>query len=199
MSCLCLNNCLFRRKYDTKLLMQTNIQDIKQKQRSVFKAPRSHSKKEKKTTKSSSTIKKTTTPEWKNKFRCLLNKEDNNNESSLHCSLKYYLSSSFDSSSQEEKEINISGDNLPRITKRAITETQIEWKLQKCRTKRRSIYYTNDGTLVNLLKTKTNNNLCCYDYSGDYFNRKRNTICLLRPIAHPGHIANKNNVIKKEK
>ena len=126
-------------------------------------------------------------------------KEDNNNESSLHCSLKYYLSSSFDSSSQEEKEINISGDNLPRITKRAITETQIEWKLQKCRTKRRSIYYTNDGTLVNLLKTKTNNNLCCYDYSGDYFNRKRNTICLLRPIAHPGNIANKNNVIKKEK
>ena len=198
MSCLCLNNCLFRRKYDTKLLMQTNIQDIKQKQRSVFKAPRSHSKKEKKTTKSSSTIKKTTTPEWKNKFRCLLNKEDNN-ESSLHCSLKYYLSSSFDSSSQEEKEINISGDNLPRITKRAITETQIEWKLQKCKTKRRSIYYTNDGTLVNLLKTKTNNNLCCYDYSGDYFNRKRNTICLLRPIAHPGNIANKNNVIKKEK
>lgn len=89
MSCLCLNNCLFRRKYDTKLLMQTNIQDIKQKQRSVFKAPRSHSKKEKKTTKSSSTIKKTTTPEWKNKFRCLLNKENNNNESSLHCSLKY--------------------------------------------------------------------------------------------------------------
>ena len=128
-----------------------------------------------------------------------MRKKDNNNESSLHCSLKYYLSSSFDSSSQEEKEINISGDNLPRITKRAITETQIEWKLQKCKTKRRSIYYTNDGTLVNLLKTKTNNNLCCYDYSGDYFNRKRNTICLLRPIAHPGHIANKNNVIKKEK
>ena len=130
------------------------------------------------------------------------NKEENNNESSLHCGLKYYLSSSFDSSSQEEKEINISGDNLLRITKRAITETQIEWKLQKCKTKRRSIYYTNDGTLVtlvNLLKTKTNNNLCCYDYSRDYFNRKRNTVCLLRPIAHPSQVANKNNVIKKEK
>ena len=47
MSCLCFNNCLFRRKDDTKLLMQTNIQDIKQKQRSVFKAPRSLSKNKK--------------------------------------------------------------------------------------------------------------------------------------------------------
>ena len=63
MSCLCLNNCLFRRKYDTKLLMQTNIQDIKQKQRSVFKAPRSHSKKEKKTTKSLVTLLKRPPPQ----------------------------------------------------------------------------------------------------------------------------------------
>lgn len=85
-----------------------------------------------------------------------------------------------------------------KITKRAITETQIEWKLQKSKTKRRSIYYTNDGTLVNLLKTKTNNNLCCYDYSTDYFKRKRNTISLLNPIANLSNIANKNNAIKKD-